>query len=731
MDRNTRKGTWGDRVRGIVFACTAVLAMAAGFTNKAQAQVQPGCTVQGVCVSAGPRLATVNTAQGALLNPLLQALLPGTSVNVDVLDWQKIAGADINLNALLIELGADATLSNASQVLASDITLGQLQLAMANVLAADGNTLAANALQLLPLNIGALTGTIKLGDLLQVDLPQGSLADINLDVLDLVMGGVQLYNYENVLTTANNPVTVDTTALGLPGVANVRLWLQVVEPPVYECGPQGTGFHTAAIRIKLNTDLLQGLDTQALQNVVDALNINIPLVGSLDLNDSVVTASVLKLQLYGDIARAEGTIGAIDLLTAAVTLQARPGVVNLYVGTIDDSIFFNRNLPVSEAIVSPVSLSQLNITVRLRFDPILLPALDIADVELPIDVQIRAVAEGSEYAYQSLTFNPAYPQTQVLTCGSQCVGFFASTLLTSLDITMVSGTPVVTLLNGTLSLPLPIQDVVNLITGALETTLDAVVPPIVSPVLNTLLGLVDDLLGLIGIGIGHGYFSVEGLAQSCAAVLSLVKTVQPDTDPGFFNLSISQNATVLASATDIQNNGTTGTVISTPGLSYDFAETAGTNTSLAPYISTWACTNQAGITVGSGTGGTFALTAPALAGTPQSITCRITNRTRQANLSITKSDGVATYTPGGTASYVITVSSAGPDAVTGAVVNDTLPLGATLSAPWSCVATNGTCPASGGTAGDSSISLSIDLDAGGQAQITVPVVFSNNPTDYN
>jgi uncharacterized membrane protein len=45
------------------------------------------CTVTGACVSAGPRLASIDTAQSALLNPLLGGLL-GTSLNLATLDWQ-------------------------------------------------------------------------------------------------------------------------------------------------------------------------------------------------------------------------------------------------------------------------------------------------------------------------------------------------------------------------------------------------------------------------------------------------------------------------------------------------------------------------------------------------------------------------------------------------------------------------------------------------------------------
>lgn len=721
MERDTRKGTWRDGLRGFALAWIATLALAAGWTGQAQAQVSPGCTVSGVCVAAGPRLVEVDTTQSVLLDTLFQALLPGTSISAGAIDWNALAGADINLNALLVELGADATLSNASQVLASDITLGQLQAAMVNVLNADGNTLAANALQALPLNIGGLAGTIKLADLLQISLPQGSLADIDLDVLDLVTGFVQLYNYKNVLTTPS-PITVDTGALGLSGVANVQLWLQVIEPPVYICGPAGgTQFHTGAIRAKLNTDLVQGLDTTALSNLLNGLTIG----GLLTVSNATVTASVLKLQLYADIARAEGTIASIDAVTGAVTLQARPGITNLYIGTIADATFFNRSQVITAALLTPTTLSNLNVSVRVS--SIL---GDIADIQVPIALQVESSAEGSPYSLQSLSFTPPYPQTQSLTCGTQCLGNFVSTLLTNLDVSMAPGTATVTLL-GALTLPLPVSTIVNAITSTLEASLDVIVPTIVSPVLNTLFGFVDDLLDLLGIGIGKGYFSVEGYAQSCAAVLSLTKIVDPDSDPGKFNLSISQGGTALASATDVGNNGTTGTLVSTPGLSYDFAETAGTGTSLAPYVTTWACTDQDGTAVDSGTGGTFALVAPPLAAAPSSISCRITNHARQANLSVTKSDGSTTYTPGGTATYVITVTNAGPDAVTGAVINDTLPAGATLSSAWSCTATNGACnPAGGGSAGDGSVSLSVDLEANGQAQISVPVVYSNDPTDY-
>jgi uncharacterized repeat protein (TIGR01451 family) len=235
----------------------------------------------------------------------------------------------------------------------------------------------------------------------------------------------------------------------------------------------------------------------------------------------------------------------------------------------------------------------------------------------------------------------------------------------------------------------------------------------------------------LGIGIGKAIFNVEGVVQACASVLSLAKIVQPASDPGLFNLTISEGATLLASATNVGDGGTTGTVVTTPGTSYNLAETAGTATLLSSYNSTWVCTNQGGTQVSSGSGTSFVLVAPVLSPTPASIVCRITNSTNQANLSISKSDGSATYLPGSSAVYVITVSNAGPASVTGAVVNDALPAGVTLSAPWTCSATGGNCSAaSGGVIGGQLVTLNVDLGVGGQATINVPVNFSANPADY-
>jgi uncharacterized repeat protein (TIGR01451 family) len=91
----------------------------------------------------------------------------------------------------------------------------------------------------------------------------------------------------------------------------------------------------------------------------------------------------------------------------------------------------------------------------------------------------------------------------------------------------------------------------------------------------------------------------------------------------------------------------------------------------------------------------------------------------QADLAITKTDGVTTATPGGSVTYTITASNAGPSTAIGATVADTLP--ASLTGTWTCVgAGGGTCTASG--AGN--INDTVNLPAGASVSYTVSATVS-------
>jgi uncharacterized repeat protein (TIGR01451 family) len=99
-----------------------------------------------------------------------------------------------------------------------------------------------------------------------------------------------------------------------------------------------------------------------------------------------------------------------------------------------------------------------------------------------------------------------------------------------------------------------------------------------------------------------------------------------------------------------------------------------------------------------------------------------------AGLGITKTDGSATYTPGGTATYTIVVTNAGPSAAGNLTVTDPLPAGVTLAAAATCVATGlatcGTVVGAAGAGAFGTTGATIAAGAGNRLTFTVPVNFA-------
>ena len=95
----------------------------------------------------------------------------------------------------------------------------------------------------------------------------------------------------------------------------------------------------------------------------------------------------------------------------------------------------------------------------------------------------------------------------------------------------------------------------------------------------------------------------------------------------------------------------------------------------------------------------------------------------EADLAVTKTDGVSVATPGGFTTYTITASNAGPSDVVGAMVADAF--AASLTGTWTCVgAGGGTCTASG----SGNINDSVNLPAGGSVTYTVSAVIASAAT---
>ncbi|MDY0973816.1 hypothetical protein SOM61_02485 [Massilia sp. CFBP9012] len=444
-------------------ALLVVLCLAAALPARAQ------CTATGACITAGPRLASIDTNKSALLGPLLGGLL-GTGVSLNALDWNALAGGNLNLLNFLKVLQTQLNLSSPSQVLGANVTLAQIANALSVEAQAEAKPQLAAALSGLASQLNGAGATVRLGDLLKITADTGSLGTTTVNALDMFTGLIQLYNRRNVLTTPV-PVGISGGVLGAAGIVNsLQLYAQVIEPPSYVCGPTGSTFYSAAVRIKLKLDLI------SLAPLTDTL-VGLGLLQSASI-------AIGKLDVYADVARGQGSLAAVNAATKAVTLQVAPGVADLYIGKIDDGVFFNRTRTIQDSDVDYGNIGNLQATL----------ALGLASVNIPLDVKsiVRAQAPFST----SVTMSGSFPQTRTVSSSTMFVTNAANSLVSNLKFRDM---PSLGLLQGVVQ-PL----VVTLVTK--------VVSPLLAPILS---GVADPLLKLLGIGLGEMVVTVEGICQTC------------------------------------------------------------------------------------------------------------------------------------------------------------------------------------------------------------------------
>ncbi len=200
---------------------------------------------------------------------------------------------------------------------------------------------------------------------------------------------------------------------------------------------------------------------------------------------------------------------------------------------------------------------------------------------------------------------------------------------------------------------------------------------------------------------------IDGVRPTLASAIGISDT----------NLQIGETATVTFTFTEAITGFTTADVTapnatlsslgsSNGGITWTATLTPTANTLAPSNVLTLDLTGIADIAGNSGTGsatsGNYAVD------------------TTSADLSITKTDGVTTAVPGGSVTYTITASNAGPNNVTGATVADTLPASLT-GVTWTAVgAGGGTVPASG----SGNINASVNLPVGGSVTFTVSATVS-------
>ncbi|MCK5770256.1 TadG family pilus assembly protein [Algiphilus sp.] len=173
---------------------------------------------------------TLVSLEDGVVNALLGALL-GSNVSLNVVGWEGVANADVNLLDFLNELAflegieVSADIGTYENLLAADVSL--LNLVNATIEAVGPESIAGVNLgllrtDLLDLTLGGLE--IPLGDLLSLGLGTETAGlDLGVNAFDLVQAFVQAASAEHALAAG--------VGVNLPGVAGVSLRASVIEPP--------------------------------------------------------------------------------------------------------------------------------------------------------------------------------------------------------------------------------------------------------------------------------------------------------------------------------------------------------------------------------------------------------------------------------------------------------------------------------------------------------------------
>ncbi|MDT6920727.1 pilus assembly protein TadG-related protein [Pseudomonas atacamensis] len=465
-------------------------------------------------------LASIDTAQSNILNPLFSGLLGG-NVNLTAVGWDGLLHTDINLLKYLDQLAIDLNVGagNYTQLLNTQATVTQLIQAAATVVQLNGAT-AQVVTALGQLQVAAINAApVRLGEILQ--LQTGTTAaglDANLQLLQLVQGVVQLANSKSAVA-ATLPVNV----LGLAGVT-VRV--KVIEPPQFSAigdparakadplGPDRIYVRTAQVRTLLSVNLpvlsggtgltnavlgLVGTLTPTLNallslNLVDTLNSVFCLLGAgcQQLDPKLLPSPQIDIALDAGGAKSYVTdyrCPTGDSGSKSLTATTMTSLADLKLGRIDPVTAFSS---VAEPTVAPLPLVDLGIITCHRIlgigscDAASRVQYGAGGIAIKLDTSVAQTTQNLLFSSTTPFATPANlklpPSLLPAAPTSNIVGSLANTLsgINLIVYKPVGSNPLGAIVTGVASL---ISDVSN----RLLPVVTGLISPLLDPLLNNLL----------------------------------------------------------------------------------------------------------------------------------------------------------------------------------------------------------------------------------------------------
>lgn len=475
----------------------------------------------------GAGLLDLDTADSALLNPLLSALLGG-NIKLTAVDYKGLADVNVSLDALAIALGVKVTdLSNLADLGLDTpllpVILGGLVNGLGDVASGTVKQLLLNlagAAQNKPVPLGPLLGPIT--DVV------GAVPFINLLDLIVALGQSAAANPDGNV----NPIVVPL-GIKIPGVLTATVYLQVLEPPQFGIGRPGEATaKTAAIKLlvrisagevingvlKVVGDLLGGI-LDLVTGLLQALTL-----GLVNIRvDGPTVLPKLNIGLDVNVAQAAASLDTvacpgIGMPNPVANLSASPAIASVHIGGFNGTPTAT-SAPALDTDTTTFDVLKLGIAVRPPLDFLgslnLNVALDLSCVSVggacygpsepssgpfeplpnPIDQFsfIKPVAAKPYYLAEGSPGDDPVPNENPQTVGS------------SLDVVVDLNlkTPITSgkgVLGG-------IAYVLNgLVTGILQ-----LLDPLLAFVSNLLNSLVLPLLDLLGIHLGQATVTMESI----------------------------------------------------------------------------------------------------------------------------------------------------------------------------------------------------------------------------
>jgi uncharacterized membrane protein len=249
----------------------------------------------------GSGLVNVSSSASATLDGVLRrAFGINSAVALGLLNYNGLAGATVNLNALAAALG----FGSPQELADGQVTARSLLLASGTLLRNQGDTAAADVFDWYGTAIAGST-MIDMGRLLQLEQggPNGA-AGSGIDAFGLLTGSAYVIN-------GTNTISVPSVTTNIAGVTSTALGLNVVQAPIQWSGSVGDGVDTQQVGLNLTAQVDLPLNVAGL--------VGAHLVGSIPVNVSV--------------AGARGTITDIDCDSSpGITLGATGRPVSVQTG---------------------------------------------------------------------------------------------------------------------------------------------------------------------------------------------------------------------------------------------------------------------------------------------------------------------------------------------------------------------------------------------------------------